>query len=276
MTINVAGIDFYLSIPKKFSDSLNWVDQFECESMKTDATIVFEELYTIPTTGVKLRAENGVSWWKLNDKFEVSIFSDSKKQTVAKLQADTSFNNTVVSKLFENPPTIYKTLSEIAFRTTLLFYQGLVVHAAAIKYKNKGIVFSGHAEVGKSTQANLWKTHMGAKVLNGDRPALRDVNGEILVYGTPWSGSSNDFINESAPLSAIIILEQNKENSIKKLSMFEALSILTPRCFLPYWDENLMNLALSNLESIISKVPIYLLKCRPDTEAVELVRQCIE
>jgi lipid II:glycine glycyltransferase (peptidoglycan interpeptide bridge formation enzyme) len=62
---------------------------------------------------------------------------------------------------------------------------------------------------------------------------------------------------------------------IKALSVTDAISYLMPRCFLAYHDQKLMNLAIDNLERIISAVPIYLFGCRPDREAVELVHRCL-
>jgi len=51
---------------------------------------------------------------------------------------------------------------------------------------------------------------------------------------------------------------------------------LVPRCFLPFFDEHLMARALDNIGAVIERVPVYLLKCRPDKEAFELVRQCVK
>jgi hypothetical protein len=164
---------------------------------------------------------------------------------------------------------------EIVFRNKILFKQGMVLHASAIEYEGKGIVFSAPSGTGKSTQANLWRQHMGARVLNGDRPALKVKEGKAYVYGTPWSGSSPEYLNLSSPLRAVILLEQAPKNTIRQLSMEEAVLRLMPRCFLPYHNKELMEMAVTNVESIIKATPVYLLSCRPDLGAVELVKQCV-
>jgi hypothetical protein len=138
-----------------------------------------------------------------------------------------------------------------------------------------GIIFSAPSGTGKSTHANLWVRHLGAMILNGDRAALRTVNNEVNVYGTPWSGSSHLFLNRKAPLKAIVLLEQASYNKIEELPRDRAVSLLTPRCFLPYFDSELMELSICNLEEIIKRIPIYLLKCRPDYEAAETVMNYI-
>jgi hypothetical protein len=162
-------------------------------------------------------------------------------------------------------------LSEILFRNRLLFNKGLVLHASAVQYEGKGILFSAPSETGKTTQANLWCKEMGATLINNDRPAVKVIGSEAYVYGTPWSGCIAECNNSYAPVAAIIMLEQATENSICKLNTNEAIPRLMPRCFLPYYDSYLMNIAIDNLESILKKIPIYLLKCTPDREAVELV-----
>ena len=168
------------------------------------------------------------------------------------------------------------TLGEIAFRNAILFHKGIVMHASAINWDNKGIMFSAPSGTGKTTQANLWRKYMGAEILNGDRPAVRVLENKAMVYGTPWSGSVPEFTNSNAPLSAIIMLEQSPTNSIRELKKEEVLLYLMPRCFLPYHDKRLMDIAIENLGRIITSTPVYLLKCRPDKEAVELVYQCIK
>ncbi|NBJ14689.1 MAG: hypothetical protein FNP40_03780 [Dehalobacter sp. 4CP] len=48
-------------------------------------------------------------------------------------------------------------------------------------------------------------------------------------------------MNDSAPLTAIVFLEQAAENNIVKLEKAEAMMRLISNSFLPFWSENLMN-----------------------------------
>lgn len=167
-------------------------------------------------------------------------------------------------------------LGEILFRNYILNQQGIVIHAAAIQCEHNGIVFSAPSGTGKTTQANLWRKYKKATMINADRPAIKIQGEEAYVYGTLWNGSSPKCMNSYAKLKAIVMIEQAPHNSITKLSGKEALSKLMPRCFLPYFTKEMMNIALINIEKIIERTPVYLLKCRPDKEAVELVSQCLE
>lgn len=166
----------------------------------------------------------------------------------------------------------------IAFRNLLVLKDGLQIHCASIEYEGMGLIFSAPSGTGKSTHVGLWRELYGSKVtiINEDRPAIRYINNVPMLCGTPWSGTSDNFENKTVPLNNIIILEQAKTNSIERLDATRALPMLAPRCFLPYFDRDLMNTALIILEKLVHDVPVYLLKCRPDYEAVELVRKCLK
>lgn len=165
----------------------------------------------------------------------------------------------------------------ILFRYNLLFHEGIVLHASTISYLDKGIVFTAPSGTGKSTQTRLWQECFGERVriLNDDTPAVRILQGEPWVFGTPWSGSSNIHCNESAPLSLIVIVQQAQVNRIVKLDQHEALMNLMPRCFLPYFSRGMLDLACDIIEKIVGATPVIRLECRPDQEAVELVHQCL-
>jgi hypothetical protein len=164
---------------------------------------------------------------------------------------------------------------ELLLRTNILFNEGLIFHASGIDDNRRGIVFIGHSGAGKSTQLSLWNHNHGVIAINDDRIAVRIVNGEIKCYGTPWGGTSEIASNHSAPLSALILLEQASENEIRLLSPSVSAPMLLARAFLPYWDRELMELAFSILNKLLASVPVYLLRCRPEPEVISLVRSVL-
>lgn len=166
--------------------------------------------------------------------------------------------------------------TEIIFRNRILFNEGIVMHASAIAWEGKGIAFTAPSGTGKSTQARLWSKHLYSRILNDDRPAVRIRNNKAYVYGTPWSGVQKLYTKGSEPLSTIVLLEQAHENKIITLYPKEAVGKILPRCFLPYYDKETMNRCLEQLDNIFSNVSVYLLKCRPDREAVEVLYQCVK
>lgn len=161
------------------------------------------------------------------------------------------------------------------FQIQLLYAPGLLVHAAAVAWQGKGILFSAPSGTGKSTQANLWKTHADAVVINGDRPALTIEASGVFIHGLPWSGSEPVVTTLCVPATAFIMVEQAEVNELERLDAQTAVLLLMPRIFIPYYHETLASMALDHLDSILQKVPVYRLRCRPDQGAVDLVMEQI-
>ena len=151
--------------------------------------------------------------------------------------------------------------------------QGLLLHASFIRWQGSGILFSAPSGTGKSTQANLWVQHQGAEVINGDRAALRQVGGRWQAFGLPYAGSSGVYRNESVPISALVVLRQGKENRLRSLTRGEAFARLFPEVTVHRWDPDFVQDTMDTLLSALDALPVYLLECRPDREAVELLRE---
>ena len=167
-------------------------------------------------------------------------------------------------------------LNMIGIEKIMMRQNALILHASYIRWNEKGILFSAPSGTGKSTQAELWQRYLGADIINGDRAGIRKKDGVWNAYGLPYAGSSKIYRNESAPLSAIVVLEQAEVNSICRLEYTEAIIRLLPEFSLHRWDAKFMNEAMDLITDILESVPVYLLKCRPDEQAVQVLRQTIE
>ncbi|MCX7709017.1 MAG: hypothetical protein N2484_04140 [Clostridia bacterium] len=225
--------------------------------------------------------EDEVIWVKdsaQDSHYSIFFMNEVSRRTVAKLKVNKDWSNASITCIKDSPggeSAIAGLLGSILVRNRILYHDGFVIHASAVERDNKSILFSAPSGTGKSTHARTWEKYGNARVLNDDCPAVRILENIPIVFGTPWSGSTDKFINASAPLSAIVILEQAPENAIFTLSKSEAFLHLMPRCFLPYFDRDLLNTAIGHLERVISSVPVYKLKCKPDRAAMELVYQCV-
>lgn len=208
-----------------------------------------------------------------------SFYLDNSVKIISRLDVDKDWNCAKITYIKSYPNYEYYTLyilGSLPLRNKIVFFDGLVIHASSIMLDNKGIMFSAPSGTGKSTHAGLWEKYLDAKVLNDDCPALRIIDKKVFVFGTPWSGSTDKFYNSSAELSAIIILEQSNINSIRRLEYDDIVQKLLPRCYLPYYDKNILNRALNNFENIVKLTPVYLLKCTPEKDAMELVYQSLK
>jgi hypothetical protein len=164
---------------------------------------------------------------------------------------------------------------ELILRTAILFSGGLVFHSSGLDDNGKGIVFIGHAGAGKSTQVGLWSQEPGVIAMNDDRIAVRVEVGGPMCYGTPWGGTADIARNHAAPLAALIVLEQASQNDIQPLAPSASAPLLLARAFLPYWDLALMQRAMANLNALLSRVPVYRLRCRPKRAVIRLVRSVL-
>lgn len=159
---------------------------------------------------------------------------------------------------------------------TLLDFGAIILHSSLICWKGGGIIFSAPSGMGKSTQAELWRQYEGAEILNGDRAALRKKNGIWHGYGLPYAGTSGIYRNESAPLKVIVALRQATENRIRRIAGAEAFSYLYPETMIHRWDPQFESRAAELLLSLLSEIPVFLLECRADRGAVEILKTEIQ
>lgn len=162
-----------------------------------------------------------------------------------------------------------------ALCSRLAYFAGLLLHGSLVEWEGEGVVFTGYSGIGKTTQAQLWEKYLNAEIINGDKLFLRILDNRAYAYGIPWKGSSPYCRNRKVPLKGIVVLGQAQENSIQKLDSMACLEYFMPHIFLPHWDQGCMTRALDAFDQILSRIPVWLLKCRPDEEAVLLTKEQI-
>ena len=166
-------------------------------------------------------------------------------------------------------------LTYICFEKILLQFDGLILHSSFIKHNNKAILFSAPSGTGKSTQADLWVKHKNATVINGDRTALRKVNNKWQAYGIPMCGTSNIYVNDKMDLEAIVVIRQNKENIANKISMKDGFKYLYSEISLNNWNTDVINKAFDLIMDLSSNLPMYLLQCTKEKEAVDCLAEIL-
>lgn len=147
----------------------------------------------------------------------------------------------------------------------------LLIHASVIRNNNEGFVFLGKSGTGKSTHSRLWLDHIeGSEPLNDDNPVIRIIDDKATIFGTPWSGKTACYKNESVPLKGIVKLRQAPENKIRKLLLIQAYAAILPACSCMRWEENMMAGVHRTVEKLATSVDCYQLGCLPDQAAAEL------
>lgn len=166
-------------------------------------------------------------------------------------------------------------LEESGIFRMLAEHGGVVLHSSyIITQRGEALLFSAPSGTGKSTQAELWRSYAGAKVINGDRALVKAENG-VTANGILFSGTSGISENVTAPLRAIVLLRQSEKNEIRSVSGKEAFMRLLPQCsYYPDEEENL-RLVTGILAEIISAVPVYDFGCVPDESAVSALSEVL-
>jgi len=144
----------------------------------------------------------------------------------------------------------------------------MLIHGACIEYRGKGFFFTAPSGTGKTTHVLLWKDYLGddVRIINGDKPIF-SFGDPITVYGTPWGGKEGYYLNDSVPLSAVIVMKQGSTNSIERLSAADAFLSLYGQAYLGNADKNATARILTNMKKIVQKVPVYRLTCDISEEA---------
>lgn len=160
----------------------------------------------------------------------------------------------------------------IAYGVATLPLQTIAIHTSVIEYHGKTVLFLGESGTGKSTHTRLWRENIeGATLLNDDSPMLRVVNGEVFMFGSPWSGKTPCYKTESYPLAACVRLSQAPHNKIRRLNIPQGYAAIHPSCPPDFaYDDTLYDYISETLSLVLGQVPIYHLECLPDADAAYL------
>lgn len=168
------------------------------------------------------------------------------------------------------PPTYLETLATLRKLAEIFpSYNRILMHGASIEYKGQAYLFTAPSGTGKSTHIRLWKKYLGddVKIVNGDKPFI-SLDEKPLIYGAPWAGKENWHRNCSVPLAGICFVQRGTVNSIRKMESGECLSLLFKQVYIPS-DSLAAGLTLELVDSLLKKVPVYLLTCDISEEAVQ-------
>lgn len=171
------------------------------------------------------------------------------------------------------PLSAVRFFSCAGMHSKLLQHGNMVIHASYIDWNGRGILFTAPSGTGKSTQADLWCRHAGAELMNGDRALIGEKDGKWYSYGYPCCGSSAVCVNRTLPLTMIVVLDQGDDNRLVGLSTSQKIRALAAAAEMFLWNQAEIGRVLDLAEKLVRTVPVVKLVCRPDTEAVDVLRK---
>lgn len=167
-----------------------------------------------------------------------------------------------------------------AIRFTFLYlaqkHHMIVLHSASILYRDKAWLFSGSSGTGKSTHTNLWHDMLQVPLLNGDLNVLALENGQPVIHGLPWCGTSGICNPDSHPLGGIILLRQAGEDRLEDLSADRKRLLVLQRLISPTWIPEMLSANLNLVDQLADKIYITRLHCTKNFSAVEVMKEGID
>jgi len=217
--------------------------------------------------------------------FEMAPFSDM--QIVGWLKTDETFSKGVL-KVDDNfnttNPVKARNYGQFCINNSMMLLYAfktatmdtLEMHASVTVNDGKGYLFLGKSGTGKSTHSSMWLRYIeGSRLLNDDNPVIRVEDGKVTVYGTPWSGKTPCYRNESVPVGAIVRIRQAPKNEIHRLSLPEAFASVSSSCSGLRSIKEIGDGLFGSAAKVASVVPCYVLDCLPDEEAAKVCHDAV-
>jgi MoaA/NifB/PqqE/SkfB family radical SAM enzyme len=149
---------------------------------------------------------------------------------------------------------------------------GCYLHSAGVILDNKGLVFVGHSDAGKSTMATML---MGkAEILCDDRIIVRERPEGFRIYGTWSHGDVAEVSANSAPLKAILFLEQAKHNRLVPIEdKRQRFKKVVPYLIKPLETRDWWDRMLYLIQRIANEVPCYSLHFDKSGRVIDLLKE---
>lgn len=173
-------------------------------------------------------------------------------------------------------PDSFRIFNALAAEKMLMERDVFVLHASFVIHDGKAILFTAPSGTGKSTQAEQWVHHRGARQVNGDRVLIQKWKGVWYACGFPICGSSNVCLNERAPIRAVVYLQQGTRNEAAPLSGVDSVKRLTGETTMNIWNQAFVRRAMDQIEAFCADVPIVYYCCTKDGDAVDILEKYLK
>lgn len=162
-----------------------------------------------------------------------------------------------------------------AFRTAGM--GTLEMHASVIMNEGKGYLFLAESGTGKSTHSRMWLENIpGSRLLNDDNPIVRVLEDRsVWVYGSPWSGKTPCYRNESCPVGAMAEIVRAGVNRATEKDGVNAFSRVYSSSSGMKFDEVMGEQVCDTVCAVISAVKVFTLECLPDADAARVCHEAV-
>lgn len=150
------------------------------------------------------------------------------------------------------------------------------LHSASVSYGGRAWLFSGRSGTGKSTHTALWHSLYHTEIINGDINLIGMQDGNPMVYGTPWCGTSEIYSPETYRLGGIILLQQAVRNEVRELPEGLSPLLLFQRFISPTWFTWQVDKCLAFADQLQKLVKVCQLMCTPHPDSARVMKSYID
>jgi hypothetical protein len=147
---------------------------------------------------------------------------------------------------------------------------GFLVHAASVIRNGRAFLFAGLSGAGKTTIARL--APPDATLLTDEISYVRRRQERYDAFGTPFTGELARLgENLRAPLEAVYLLAQGKENNVEPVPPADASRALLRHVLFFARDAELPKLVFQAVADFVCRIPVRRLTFAPDARVWELI-----
>lgn len=154
-------------------------------------------------------------------------------------------------------------------------YDAFILHAAYIIHEGRALLFTAPSGTGKSTQAEFWRAERGAETVNGDRVLVTRRGGQYYANGIYASGTSGISKNITAPIGAVVLLEQSESNVQRVIPARQLFLRILCECSYDMKDRAQYEKITELVSGMINTVPVLCYGCRKHPDAVAALERIL-
>lgn len=275
----VAGHRFSLSLPDETGlwDRLDNYLPFEVESGDVLFELELTEPFPLPEGSVPAFVVPGepgeprTDLYRSGEDWCMEMSPVNERPVSARLIADKDFRKGKFCCAKGGRNTLYaiNNAAMLMFAFSTAKKGTLEMHASVTVNDGKAYLFLAKSGTGKSTHSRMWMENIpGSYLLNDDNPVVRVCgDGEIMVFGTPWSGKTPCYKNESVPAGAFVLIRRSGENKLTRLSLLESYADIYSSSSGYKADREMADGLHDTIEKVVLATPCYVMDCLPDADA---------
>lgn len=272
--VNIVNSTFAESSLKSFAPFVTSDDSTPLCSMNVD-----DELHTYPKPSLRLVRDvdtgNGViSVYRHHEEgVDVGyqfIIRDISGYACALLKADNKFSQCYCALRGDEIKRTYgmNSVMMLAFAFSTGRSKTLLIHASMVRHNDMAYAFIAQSGTGKSTQVSNWlKNIPNCDLMNDDNPIFRIVDGQVIAYGSPWSGKTPCYRNVRARLGGVAKIVRDDKNFLERLDPITSFTEILTSCSMMKWDEDLYKNMMGTVSDLVALVPVFNLHCLPNAES---------